>query len=855
MRTKRIIMYIIVVILVLSQLGEGAFASFIASEDEKSTILREAARMDAERGSIQEAKLYSAHSEQLFGSVESDSVESAFLKDLALVLTKKWDLLESNSQTDILLHLRNQQEYGPFIKIELDILDKYYWEVFTDPLFGFLARYYINALINQQNCFFSQYDQVEEFILKCNKFRQECIRSLYLLNRYYHIAVPPQYSERMHSFIEEGCYLIDYDSLEKMLDNPQQIENDNKRTNHIYGTNIWYTDPTGKYEFRIYNFDYDTFTFYGALRNKGTNGYLSIEKIDSSAQIRDWKLKQDQNLWSINTFYKIDEINKTDKGFFASLCMNLLFEDRLFRADFFHIKHHFEFDEYESDDIFRETPEKTSDEFANSLADSIKISGLYTYTIRGNGTVSITDYDWSSSTGDIYIPFVLDGYPVTAIGNEAFANGKEENKNDVMIIIPNSVTKIGEKAFFNSPVTSVSIPSSVDFIGKGAFGYCKIKQFIVDPAQNFYTTIDGALYDKRNRALIAYPQARNALTKIPEGIQSIGEYAFSGLTIGQDVSSSICFTDIVPSTLIKIDPLAFENCTIYYSMNNMTDDKLAQDHITLLPDSLKYIGESAFAGCLFKANSSPRRDKIVIAENLEDIGDYAFSGCRFYDNFSFELLISGQGMSRIGKYAFASPVTKAGDRNSIKLVLPASINDIGSHAFYMTYPVRIQENTTIGRLDTGSFYDTIVYSEADGSDLDIESNSLVINGTIRAIPTFSFAFENNGETDNVKSITIQEGVTIIEDSAFAGRKNLEMVSLPMTITEIGENAFAGCTNLVEITVPESVTQIGERAFEKQVITLIVKENSYAARWASENGYNYRYEDRNDSLDWLNTNTY
>ena len=49
----------------------------------------------------------------------------------------------------------------------------------------------------------------------------------------------------------------------------------------------------------------------------------------------------------------------------------------------------------------------------------------------------------------------------------------DENTEITDLIIPNSVTTIGEKAFYNcSSLTSVTIPNSVTAIGDGAFSYC-----------------------------------------------------------------------------------------------------------------------------------------------------------------------------------------------------------------------------------------------------------------------------------------------------------------------------------------------------------------------------------------------
>ena len=203
-----------------------------------------------------------------------------------------------------------------------------------------------------------------------------------------------------------------------------------------------------------------------------------------------------------------------------------------------------------SDRVSDDSKESTSESLNNNTqTNGARLSNLYTYSIKGNGTVSIVDYDWKNSSGDIYIPSMLDGYTVTTIGEEAFAKGKDVNKNDVMVIIPDTITMIGEKAFYNSPISAVSIPASVQSIGKAAFAYCDITQFIVDQKQPNYTTVDGVLYDKRNKALLAHPQKRDISGKIPEGILTISEYAFSGMTIGQANTSSLYFTSILPSSL------------------------------------------------------------------------------------------------------------------------------------------------------------------------------------------------------------------------------------------------------------------------------------------------------------------
>lgn len=56
----------------------------------------------------------------------------------------------------------------------------------------------------------------------------------------------------------------------------------------------------------------------------------------------------------------------------------------------------------------------------------------------------------------------------------------------------------------------------------------------------------------------------------------------------------------------------------------------------------------------------------------------------------------------------------------------------------------------------------------------------------------------------------------------------------------------------KVVLPASVAYIGEKSFEREIISLIVERDSYAALWASENGYSYQFsEDLASELDWLN----
>ena len=61
-------------------------------------------------------------------------------------------------------------------------------------------------------------------------------------------------------------------------------------------------------------------------------------------------------------------------------------------------------------------------------------------------------------------------------------------------------------------------------------------------------------------------------------------------------------------------------------------------------------------------------------------------------------------------------------------------------------------------------------------------------------------------------VVIPEGVTTIDDWAFAWCQSLKNVVMPESVTSIGDRAFFGCSSLASIVIPEGVKSIGAEAF-------------------------------------------
>ena len=136
-------------------------------------------------------------------------------------------------------------------------------------------------------------------------------------------------------------------------------------------------------------------------------------------------------------------------------------------------------------------------------------------------------------TGEVVIPVFHEGLPVVSVGS--FTDCKELTS----VVIPNSVTSIGDNAFrFCSGLTSIDIPDSVTSIGDNAFEEC-----------SGLTSID-----------------------IPDSVTSIGESAFeecSGLT-----------SINIPSSVTKIEAGVFEGCSGLTAID--------------IPDSVTSIGDYVF---------------------------------------------------------------------------------------------------------------------------------------------------------------------------------------------------------------------------------------------------------------------
>ncbi len=177
-------------------------------------------------------------------------------------------------------------------------------------------------------------------------------------------------------------------------------------------------------------------------------------------------------------------------------------------------------------------------------------AGTYKLSIEGSGPM----YNYSeppSWTKDFQqaITEVSISDDVTSIGNLAFG----WLPNVSYFKLPSKLTRIGKWAFYGwAPSRKFSvIPAGVTEIGERAFNDCEGLQSINVSSQNpTYTSVDGVLFTKDKKTLIAYPAGKQLTNySIPDGVVSIGKDSFAEATKLRSIS--------IPSSVASIGADAF----------------------------------------------------------------------------------------------------------------------------------------------------------------------------------------------------------------------------------------------------------------------------------------------------------
>lgn len=447
-----------------------------------------------------------------------------------------------------------------------------------------------------------------------------------------------------------------------------------------------------------------------------------------------------------------------------------------------------------------------------------------------------------SSLIDFNIPYGVDvtsigANSVTSIGSYAFA-GCSSLTN---IVIPVSVTTIGENAFKNTtnlesvtinlysikamnnadislnlPAYTISLPNKFSsFFGSGDVTYTVING-LSNADLTIFTYNNNTSTKNSNETLTSksYNDNTTSLVQAVVGysVLSIGSNAFS------DAINLTTITFNIYSQLISIGSNAF------YNASNLTS--------IIIPTHVTSIGQNAFSG-------AHKLTSITIPAKVTNIGTNAFLDSGLTEaivniamlgesNFPVALgygqTIGGNSNVHIigynklfrGTGELTQTIVNT-ELNGASIVIIQNYNSIGSNAFY---------NAT--SLTFISIPESVTFIGQNALQNTTSLTSITVNSSNTNYKDISGILFDSNETTLIQyplgnsstSYEIPENVTNISSNAFSGANNLTTITFRQNsqVTTIGQDAFQNIKGLTIINIPISVTSIGFNAFQYSGLT-------------------------------------
>ncbi len=368
-----------------------------------------------------------------------------------------------------------------------------------------------------------------------------------------------------------------------------------------------------------------------------------------------------------------------------------------------------------------------------------------------------------------------------------------------------------DKATYFSQSISISVkdpyittgPSLTHYFGNGGLVHIPTSLAITEIGQYAFSNFDYIPKGPEDEISEDYPETTkiwfigdDTIEEIivPEGVKTIGAYAFANLTALKKVT--------LPSTIERIDQGAFYGCTSLTTVIGL--------------ENVKFMNQNAFAGCGLQGTIS--------LDNLVAMADYTFMGCE-----SLRGVTLSTATQSVGAYAFA------GCKSLASVTIPCEILKLGQYAFRGCEALTsITLNAAV--VPAGAFdgckslttvslgKDVAVIGEYAFRNTAVSAFSVdAANATYSAPAGKPYLLNKAGDTLLLVAPSVSgtfevtdSKITVIGTGAFSGNKNVTAVKIP-SVTSVGAYAFADCSSLASITLGK-LTAIADYTFFGTAIT-------------------------------------
>ena len=373
---------------------------------------------------------------------------------------------------------------------------------------------------------------------------------------------------------------------------------------------------------------------------------------------------------------------------------------------------------------------------------------------------------------------------INEIPSQALINSQIEK-----CILPNHLTAIGEKAFYNSYLTSITIPANVEVIDRAAFQNCqKLTELKFEQGSKLKTIKGGyTSYNINCYGTFANCTALTAV-EIPSNIETIEEAAFKGC-------SQLANVTFEKNSNLKIIKGGYD--THYENLNY-----------------------GAFTDCTALKS-------IEIPASVETIGVSAFLGCTQLEAIFFEI---GTKLQEIAGESYRNPhgaFTNCTSLSSIEI--PAGVTTIGIAAFYgcaNLKQITFKTPAMLNSLNTG--HNTAVYNYGTFGKctslmtIKIPAGVETLNGEIfdGCSNLTTISFEINSKLKRISAYVFTK-----YDGAFAQLDNLTTFDASdcTQLESIGKQAFNCNPKLTTIIIGAIVPPIcDENAFVEMNENCVLK---------------------------------